>query len=140
MPWKMSTNYERLGTKVLNIKHSLELMLVLGIRHFDEVPTKMKCFAWNSIFILLLVYKSDEKANPPHSSVTIFDFVFENMPFLLPWQPNKVSNLDKSLINQIEPLIRNILKTAVRQQNCPFPLFLIKNPRKQLVVSATKIW
>ena len=84
MPWKMSTNYERLGTKVLNIELFLELMLVLSIRHFDEVPTKMKCFVWNSIFILLLVYKSDEKANPPHSSVTIFDFAFENMPFLLP--------------------------------------------------------
>ena len=52
---------------------------------------------------------------------------FENLPFMLPWQPIKFSNLDKVHMNRRGLLKKHFCKKSKYLQwdskNCQFPLF-----------------
>ena len=45
------------------------------------------------------------------SEEKIFEYFFENLPFILPWQPIKFSNLDKIQMNRRGPLKKHFCKT-----------------------------
>ena len=60
-------------------------------------------------------------------SEKIFEYFFENLPFMLPFQPIKLSDLDKSRMKRGRLLKKHFckkfkyLKCLIR--NCQFPLF-----------------
>ena len=64
------------------------------------------------------------------SEEMIFEYFFENLHFMLPWQPIKFSDLDKIHMNRRELLKKHFckkknLKSAVRQQKLPISTFPI---------------
>ena len=48
------------------------------------------------------------------SEEKIFEYFFENLPFMLPWQPIKFSDLDKIHMNRRGLLKKHFCKTFVK--------------------------
>ena len=70
-------------------------------------------------FQLLPLTTSEEK---------IFEYFFENLPFMLPWQPIKFSDLDKIHMNRRGLLKKHFFKKKSKylqrdSKNWQFPLF-----------------
>ena len=72
-----------------------------------------------------------------------FEYFFENLPFMLPWQPIKFSDLDKIHMNRRGLLKKHFCRkkiqiSAVRQQKLPLSTFPIISLWKFSVAIATK--
>ena len=62
------------------------------------------------------------------SEEKIFEYFFENLPFMLPWQPIKFSDLNKIHMNRRGLLKKHFCKKKSKylqrdSKNCQFPLF-----------------
>ena len=53
---------------------------------------------------------------PLMASEKIFEYFFENLPFMLPWQPMKFSNLDKIHVNRRGLLKKHFCKKSIYLQ------------------------
>ena len=82
--------------------------------------------SWTCMLSFITIMASEEKS---------FEYFFENLPFMLPWQPVKFNDLEKKIIWIVEDYSRNFsieknLNIGRDRKNCQFPLFPIMSQWK----------